>query len=192
MWRSVAHAAAPHRSKPGEERRHPLPGRQERFSHHQVLSSTARRSMDGALGMEAGHFPRPASRAGHCGPLALRVGWCALLAHRVAPCGLQVPRVASSVRRGVRAAPCQACRAGDLIPTLLRQGGMIRRCHLGRAAAPACHCPRAPARFHRCHPMMSACQQTIRAARLRSGLKGDRRRAQPRCQRRQEDGMMRR
>ncbi len=37
MWLSAAHAAARHKSKPGEERRRHLPGRRAAFNRHQGL-----------------------------------------------------------------------------------------------------------------------------------------------------------
>jgi hypothetical protein len=179
MWQSVAHAAAPHRSKPGEERRH-LPGHQEHLTHHQGSSSTGHRSI-GAL---PGRFPHLASKVDHCGPLARRAVCCAL-AIPAAPCVLPAPRADFCARLGIPAARCPACRAAGRIPMLPHQGGMTHRCPLAGVAIPACPCLRALAHSR---PRMSVCHPTIHAA--RRARKADRRRARPHFHQRQEDGMM--
>jgi hypothetical protein len=191
MWLSAAHAAAPHRSKPGEERHH-LPGHQELFSRRQDLSSTAHRPMRGPRAIRAAHYSRPAIRAGRCRPEAAQAASCARRAARAGHCALRGIRVghcrlAEAIRRVLRS---RARQMGGRTLTLARQAGMSRRCRRGSFAAPACRRLRVPARLRHPCPMRSACRRSISAARLRPGRGGDRRRAQPRRLRRPEAGRM--
>lgn len=174
MWLSAAHAAAPHRSKPGEDRHH-LPIRQEAFSRRQGLSSMASWATGNPPDLRAGHCARRHPRVVHCGPLGIRAGHCRLCAIQAGHC----------TRRGTRAghcrlleaisrvARCLASQVGDPIPMQRHQAGTTRRCRQARPPGPACPCLRAAAHFHHPRPMTSACPQSISAAPLRSALEAD-------------------
>lgn len=183
MWLSAAHAAAPHRSKPGEERHH-LPIRQEAFSRRQDLSSMA----SWATG----------SHQDHCAPHRLRAVRCGLLGIRAGHCRLCAIQAGHRARRGTRAGHCHPLEAihrvahnqatwasGPTIPMQPRPAGTTRRCRQARAG-PACPCLRAAAHWRHSQPTMSACPQSISAARRRSALEANRFHRL----RRPEDGMM--
>jgi hypothetical protein len=194
MWLSVAHAAARHKSNPGEERRRHLLVRREALSRRLDLSSTARLSIVALRGIQVAHCSPLDTPAAHCHLLALQVGSFARRGSPVGHCRQGAIKVGRCRQEGIRAGRCRLPVAirrvvrllvGARTRMLARQDGMSQRCRRDRAAVPVCRCRRVLAR---CHMRMTVCRQSISAARRR--VLADHQPGQRRRPRLLEDGKM--